>query len=228
MCANKKIIAGDNDLATTHPYIAAQWHPTKNGELTPQMISYGYEKNVWWQCRHGHEWKASPATRINAGSGCPVCSNYVVLAGFNDLETVYPDVAKQWHPTKNDSLTPKDVVFGSNKVVWWRCDLGHEWRARIVDRTRNANECPYCSNRKVMKGFNDLATTNPMIAAQWHPELNGKITPEMVTAGSSRRVWWICHEGHVWRTAVCNRAGKNKRTGCPICAGNTKFKSNIK
>jgi len=154
------------------------------------------------------------------GAGCPICANDVVQAGYNDLATLFPAVAAEWHPTKNGNLTPSQVVSGSHQTVWWRCALGHEWRAEIVDRTRGTNGCPYCGNKKVLAGFNDLASIEPEIAAEWHPTLNGALTPEMVTAGSNRKVWWICPEGHVWRTAISNRTNAKKRTGCPVCAGN--------
>lgn len=222
VCANRKIIPGENDLATTYPALAAQWHPSKNGMLTPEKISHGYDRKVWWVCSKGHEWRASPTTRVKMGAECPICSNYLALTGYNDLATTHPDIAGQWHPTKNGSLTPQEIVAGSNRSVWWQCSLGHEWCAKVVDRTRGTNGCPYCANQKVLKGFNDLATTHPKVAAQWHPTLNGKLTPEMVTAGSTRKAWWICSEGHVWRTAVYNRAGRNKQTGCPVCSGNVK------
>lgn len=224
VCANRKIIPGENDLATTHPALAAQWHPSKNGTLTPEKISHGYDRKVWWICSKGHEWRASPTTRVKMGAECPICSNYFALTGYNDLATTHPGIASQWHPTKNGSLTPQEIVAGSNRSVWWQCSLGHEWCAKVVDRTRGTNGCPYCANQKVLKGFNDLATTHPRIAAQWYPTLNGKLTPEMVTAGSTHKVWWICPEGHVWRTAVYNRAGRNKQTGCPVCAGNVRAK----
>ena len=88
------------------------------------------------------------------------------------------------------------------------------------------SECPYCSGQKVLPGFNDLATVAPEIAAQWHPVLNGTLTPQMVTAGSNRKVWWICSEGHIWRAAVANRALSGyKHTGCPVCAGRTSIKN---
>ena len=224
VCANRKILPGFNDLATTHPALAAEWHPTKNGDLTPQKISYGYDKKVWWRCTNGHEWQAAPKTRVRMGAGCPICANDVAQAGYNDLTTLFPAVAAEWHPTKNGNLTPSQVVSGSHQTVWWRCSLGHEWRAEIVDRTRGTNGCPYCGNKKVLAGFNDLASIEPEIAAEWHPTLNGALTPEMVTAGSSRKVWWICPDGHVWRTAISNRTNAKKRTGCPVCAGNVSQK----
>ena len=224
VCANRKILPGFNDFATTHPALAAEWHPTKNGDLTPQKISYGYDKKVWWLCANGHEWQAAPKTRVRMGAGCPICANDVAQAGYNDLATLFPTVAAEWHPTKNGNLTPSQVVSGSHQTVWWRCSLGHEWRAEIVDRTRGTNGCPYCGNKKVLAGFNDLASIEPEIAAEWHPTLNGALTPEMVTAGSNRKVWWLCPDGHVWRTAISNRTNAKKRTGCPVCAGNVSQK----
>ena len=224
VCANRVILSGVNDFATTHPALAAEWHPTKNNDLTPQKISYGYDKKVWWRCARGHAWQATPKTRVRLGTGCPICANDVAQSGFNDLATIFPAVAAEWHPTKNGNLTPAQVVSGSNRTVWWKCRLGHEWRAAIVDRTRGTNGCPYCANKKVLAGFNDLKTIEPKVAAEWHPTLNGALTPEMVTAGSNRKIWWICQEGHVWRTAICNRTNTKKRTGCPVCAGNVSQK----
>ena len=125
VCANRKILPGFNDLATTHPALAAEWHPTKNGDLTPQKISYGYDKKVWWRCTNGHEWQAAPKTRVRMGAGCPICANDVAQAGYNDLTTLFPAVAAEWHPTKNGNLTPSQVVSGSHQTVWWRCSLGH-------------------------------------------------------------------------------------------------------
>lgn len=225
VCANRIILPGFNDLATTHPVLAAEWNDERNGDLTPQRISYGYDKKVWWRCSLGHEWKATPISRIRMAAGCPICSGYAVQKGYNDLETLYPLIAAEWNYEKNDALTPDQVVAGSNRLVWWCCSLGHEWRAAIVDRTVGTNGCPYCSNRKVLAGFNDLATLEPEIAAQWHPTLNGELLPTQVTAGSSRRIWWFCSEGHVWRTSVANRTNAKKRTGCPVCAGNISKKN---
>ena len=85
-------------------------------------------------------------------------------------------------------------------------------------RTVNGSGCPYCAGRKALPGFNDLATLEPKVAAQWHPTLNGGLTPSMVTAGSHRKVWWACSAGHAWKAAVYARAGPQKN-GCPVCAG---------
>ena len=96
----------------------------------------------------------------------------------------------------------------------------HEWQAVIAARAVENSGCPYCTGRRVLAGFNDLAALHPEIAAQWDDTLNGTLTPEMVTPGSHKRVWWKCHEGHVWKTAIYSRTGKQK-CGCPVCAGKT-------
>ena len=123
----------------------------------------------------------------------------------------------QWHPDRNSGLTPGQVTAGSHKKVWWRCKMGHEWQAEVRSRYLGTG-CPYCAGKRVLAGFKDLATRYPQIAAQWHPDLNQGLTPDRVTAGSRREVWWRCPEGHVWKARIHSRTGKQK-CGCPVCAG---------
>ncbi len=218
VCANRTVLAGENDLTVTHPVLAAQWHPKKNGSLLASQVVAGSRRKVWWQCEKGHEWQATIASRALDGAGCPVCAGKQIVPGENDLASRFPLVAAQWHPEKNGPLTPEQVSPYSNRRVWWLCPLGHAWRTAVSARTMRGSGCPYCSGKKVLAGFNDLATLEPEIAAQWHPTLNGTLTPEMVTLGSNKRVWWQCSEGHVWQALVFSRAGSQK-CGCPVCAG---------
>ena len=131
----------------------------------------------------------------------------------------FPDVAAQWHPTKNGGLTPDQIVAGSNKKCWWQCPEGpdHEWEARVANRTSGYG-CPFCAGRRVSI-TNSIAALHPGIAAQWHPTKNGDLTPDQVVAGSSlTKYWWQCPEGpdHVWEANASNRrSGK----GCPFCHG---------
>ena len=218
-CSGRKVLKGFNDLATTNPTLAAQWHPTKNGSLTPDMVNRGSTKKVWWQCGQGHEWQSTINNR-SSGNGCPYCSKWKALKGVSDLSTVNPELAAEWHPSKNGSLTPDMVARNSRKKVWWRCRRGHEWQAKVSNRS-SGNGCPYCSGQKVLKGFNDLATVNPELAAEWHPTKNGELTPDMVTKGSNKKVWWKCKQGHEWQARI---AGRNKGTGCPVCRKSGKNK----
>ena len=217
VCAGKIPLAGNTDLAASHPTLAHQWHGGKNNGLTPEQFLPGSHRVVWWICEKGHEWQASIKSRV-AGSGCPVCADRVVRAGENDLASRYPGLAAQWDRERNGRLTPEDVLPGTKRRVWWICERGHRWQSSVASRTWGGSGCPYCAGRKVLPGFNDLASRFPALAVQWHPVLNGELTAEMVTPGSRRKVWWICPQGHVWRAAVYSRAGPG-RSGCPVCAG---------
>lgn len=227
ICSNKKVQIGINDLATTHPEIAAQWHKTKNGTLTPQSVVYGNYRKVWWQCEKGHEWQAPIMSRTSMGNGCPICAGKVVIPGINDLASQKPHIAAQWHPTKNGTLTPQSIAPYSNRHVWWICEKGHEYRATIACRTQSETDCPYCKNRKVLAGFNDLETLAPYLAAQWQKELNAPLTAQMVTPGSSKKVWWQCPEGHIWQAVIYSRTG-GKKCGCPVCSGKVKESRQIR
>lgn len=221
VCTNREVRPGENDLATAYPDLARQWHPVKNGALTAHAVTAGTHRKVWWICEKGHEWQAEVCSRATNGTDCPVCAGKVIVPGENDLQSLFPDIAKEWHPTRNGTTTPGTVSPYSNRKVWWNCEKGHDYQAVVAARTQSGCGCPYCAGRKVLCGFNDLATVNPNIAAQWYTPLNGNLTPQMVTAGSHKKVWWQCSEGHVWKAAVYSRTGKRK-SGCPVCAGKVK------
>lgn len=218
-CTNQRVLVSFNDLSTTNPELAAEWHPTKNDRLHPCDVTAGSNRVIWWKCSNGHEWKSRVADRMK-GKGCPYCKNRKLFSGFNDLQTKYPELAKEWHPYKNGDLTPDKVIAGSNRVVWWMCNRGHEFQASLSNRTKpNGTGCPYCANRAVWKGYNDLLTLRPDIAKEWHPIKNGTITPADVTIGSHTKYWWRCPFGHEYQAAPESRVSNHsKGTGCPICA----------
>lgn len=214
-CSNQVLVPGKNDLQTKYPDIAAQWHPTKNGNLKPYAIVYSSHRKVWWLCNTcGYEWKA-PVNKRTAGHKCPCCSNKVVVTGINDLQTVRPDIAKEWHPTKNENLRPNIVTYGSRKKVWWLCDAcGYEWQTYICKRAAGY-KCPRCVSRIVVPGINDLQTKFPELAAEWHPTKNGNLTASQILPGSSKKVWWLCPDcGHEWYAGV---GARKNGSGCPNC-----------
>ena len=226
VCSHRIILPGENDLATTHPSLVTQWHPAKNGTLTPKDVIAGSTRRVWWQCSKGHEWCAGIASRALVGSGCPVCAGKIIIPGENDMATMFPKIAKEWHPTRNEALTAQQVSPFSNRKAWWKCPLGHEYRDTITHRTYRNNGCPYCSGSRVLPGFNDLATLEPVIASQWHPTLNGGLKPEDVTLGSNKKVYWKCADGHVWCAAIYART-RARGSGCPVCMGTVKVKKAV-
>ena len=138
-------------LAETMPHLIEEWHPTKNGTLTPYDITAGRFKPVWWLCvKCGHDWEASPNNR-KKGIGCPCCSGRVPKKGHNDLETLYPDIAKEWDIEHNSPLKPNDVHPGSGKKAWWKCSkCGHLWQKEIRQMIKY-NKCPNCSKHSKNK-----------------------------------------------------------------------------
>lgn len=217
-----RLVIGLNDLATVNPDLAAEWNFEKNGSLSPTKVTSGSGKKVWW--KHGlpdgsiHEWQATIASR-NAGRRCPYCSNQRVLVGYNDLASINRDVASQWDYELNKDLKPTDIISGSNQKAWWRCSkCKGSWRTTVASRLSGSG-CPYCSNRMVLVGYNDLLTTHPAVAAEWNYERNGSLTPAQFTYGNDRRVWWRCSKcGHEWRTSIHNRTNGAFATGCPNCS----------
>lgn len=206
-----------NTLAARYPEIAAMWHPTLNGDLTAEDVTPGSGKKVWWLCPKGHEWDASVLNRSSKGSGCPYCINKKALAGYNDIATTHPEISAQWHIEINGSLTPTQFVSGSDTKVWWKCDLGHAWEAAIKKRTLRNDGCPYCSNRMILEGFNDLASLYPRLANEWNSDRNGGVSPQTIGAGNSTKFWWQCSKGHEWRISPCSRVKKG--ANCPVCSG---------
>lgn len=144
-CVGKIPVKGENDLATVNPMLTKEWHPHNNGDLKPTDVTANSNKKVWWQCLNGHEWQAMINSR-NHGNGCPFCAGRIAVKGVNDLATVNPTLAAEWHSYKNGDLKPTDVTVKSNKKVRWLCPRGHEWKAPVYSRTQGKG-CPFCSGR---------------------------------------------------------------------------------
>ena len=207
----------NKSLASEYPNIAKEWHPTKNGSLTPVDVAPFSNKKVWWMCYKGHEWSAAISARTGkAHSGCPVCSNRILLAGFNDLESQNPELSKEWNYEKNGSLTPDCITATSAKKVWWTCDKNHDFLAKVYDRNVKGHNCPYCCNQAFKPEYNSVAVMDPQLAEEWDFKKNAPLTPFDVIYGGDNRYWWKCQEKpHSFLASV-----KNRRSGssCPYCS----------
>lgn len=209
--AKRKDISSKECLIKTNPDIAENWHPTKNLKLTPDLFKRGSRFRVWWQCKTcEHVWE----TPIKQYNGCSYCKKYSKLTK-NNIERRYPELAKEWHYIKNTNLTPKEVLFSSNNKAWWICpECRHEWKAKISNRSVLGRGCPLCANTVVVEGVNDLGTTHPQLANEWHPTKNGDLTPKYITHGSGKKVLWLCPIGHEYPATILHRSSG---TNCPIC-----------
>lgn len=216
-CSSKRVLKGFNDLGTLYPQLVDEWHPTKNGAVTPYDITSKSGKKVWWKCSNGHEWEALVSNRTKNKSSCPYCKGKKPILGVNDLLSVSPQLALEWHPTKNGDLKPSDMMGSSKRRIWWKCSKGHEWKATLDSRSKG-HGCPYCSGRYATTGVNDLRTLRPDIAKYWHPTKNKHITPDSVTVASGIKYWWIGDCGHEWQTSVAHMCNKATLEICPVCS----------
>lgn len=201
------------------PEVADMWYDTGDASAHPGIVTPGSHKELWWQCSRGHIWQAAVHSVALGGCRCPYCAGKRAISGKTDLATTNPEIAAQWDPKKNGELTPEKIMPSSHEKIWWRCELGHSWQAAPFSRTKKGGAgCPYCTGKRVLAGFNDLAFKRPGIAEEWYQPLNGELKPSDVTPGSNKKVWWQCREGHVWQAAVYSRT-RRKGSGCPVCTG---------
>ncbi len=219
-----KLIKGVNDFETYcivngRTELLSEWDSEKNGSMAPSDYSKSSHEYVWWNCDKGHSYRQQINARVYQKQGCPYCSGRKVLSGFNDLESKYPDLAKEWDYEKNAPLLPSEITYGSKKRVWWKCSkCENSWPAEVNNRTNPNNHtgCPYCTNQKPTKGVNDLASQVPSVAAEWDFEKNAK-SPEEYTSRSSQSVFWVCPIcGHHYKMSIQNRTVQHQ--GCPKCA----------
>ena len=153
-----------NSLATLNPALAQEWNRMRNGNLNPHDVKPNSSRKVWWKCEKGHEWEMNINVRQAGIGNCPFCMGKRVCPE-NSLANLYPYVANQWHPAKNDDLTANDVTYKSSKKAWWQCELGHTWEAVIRSRTVKGAGCPVCSKLMAAPDYN-LKTEYPNVAKE--------------------------------------------------------------
>ena len=199
-CAGRKVWKGFNDLATTHPELAKEAF-----DWDPSTITAGSHQSMQWRCQAGHITRTVVKARAISGNQCRVCKNQEVLPGFNDLETLFPEIA-----LTIVNQIPSQIIPGSNKKFIWKCSLGHEFIQSVNQRV-NGQGCNICAGKKILQGFNDLATSHPDVAKEaygWNPAV--------VFGGTHTRKPFKCSEGHIYSATVKDRTVKG--SGCPMCS----------
>lgn len=220
-CTGRKVLQGFNDLATLYPHLKKQWVSSEHG-LKPWEVTKGSHELVLWECERGHKWNAEVKSRV-AGNDCPYCSGRLAITGENDLQTLHPELMKEWNWVKNQGIDPATVAKKSNKNYWWYCrTCGYEWEASPAHRTRNDREhkrgCPCCNHKVVVPGKNDAATYNPKVALEWNSALNdGKQLSDFLPRSNKKGVWTCRKYGFTWKAQIKSRVMDGK--GCPYCSG---------
>lgn len=281
-CSGRFAIKGVNDLQTQNPILASEWNYEKNGDLTPEKVTYSSNKKVWWKCKNGHEWIASISNR-HKKRGCPFCSKYrhvslpektiyYYLSKVFDIEEnkkidnqyeldlYIPSLnlgieydGRVWHKDVNRDIR-KDNLCQNRGIKLIRVrEFGlveYDTSAFVIKSTTFDSELNFmnlimrelisCINTiynldirldididrdyyailsqiEMYEDENSLAKQYPEVAKEWNYDKNGRLTPEMVSKGSGKRVWWICEKGHEWKTAINNRTNELNKNQCPYC-----------
>jgi hypothetical protein len=221
------LVRTSKEYLSGYPALVAQWDVVKNDTVLPQDMRSGSHRRIWWTCDKGpdHRWRTSPLMRTGLGTGCPFCSG-ARPSITNCLETLAPEVTREWHPAANRPLTPRDVTTGSGEVVTWKCPRGgHVWRATVNARAREGKGCPVCARKEVADNQarppagESLADLVPALVREWHPTKNGTLTPRDVFKNATRPVWWRCtvDPRHEWSRSPNGRLNRGRVNGCPRC-----------
>lgn len=222
----KYLVKIDNNLAEKRPDVLDKWDYEANGYLKPEMFSVGSNEVVKWKCPDcGHKWKCSINSMTREGRfGCAECAKSRsgktftkgVVKQRGSLAENMPELAKQWHPTKNGDLTPNDVTVGRFKPVWWLCDIcKYEWEASPANRKKGVG-CPHCAGRVAKPGLDDLVTVYPDIVKYWDYEANAELDPSTLLPGSGQKAVWKCFECNNSWTQLIRRRVKSPYY-CPKC-----------
>lgn len=226
-CSGYKCVPGTNDAFTLYPFLRERLSREANEDLELSQLHPGNRETlINWSCQNKHSWKRSVAEELRS-KGCGKCVGKELWQGHNDLLSQYPDLASQIAYDLNLDLdgfvqTPaQEVHQHSGLDSWWRCqDHGHTWRTKVEKRTREGTGCPFCSDRRVWPGFNDLWTKRPDLVSEIDFDKHSGLDPKELLWVSHDEINWICSEGHKWSAALHLRSSNSNRTptGCPNCA----------
>lgn len=203
-------------LADLFPSIANEWHPTKNGDLTPKDVTPGSNKKVWWKCsKCGNEWEAIIKTRTK-GYGCKRCSyekrTITTTKKRGNIFDFYPELLEQWDYEKNVGIDIKTIAPTSKKEYWWKCPKGHSYLSSPVVK-KGSQGCPVCSGKRT-DSSNSLASNDPELAKLWDYTKNAD-KPSEYTCNSGKEKWWVCPSCNASFYKRIQQMHKGKR--CPIC-----------
>ena len=225
-CTGKAVVQGENDLLSQAPEVA-KYFDKKTNKCTAADVFVKSNKKYWWSCDNGlnHKYQMMPNNKVNRNYGCPICSGQQLLKGFNDLQTKFPDIAKEWDYNLNENK-PSEYTYGSGHKVWWKCRKCDESYLSPINIHTRGHKCPYCSGNKILSGKNDLATLFPDIATEYSED--NELPASQISAHTHKKVKWICPHCNQKYIASPHHRTSSDKTGCPYCKRQSKGECKIK
>ncbi len=202
-------------LAVKRPELTKEW--SDNNDRSPDNVTLSSSYKAKWICpKCNREYISMVANRVRLHSNCPFCANKKVCKE-NSLAYCYPQISKEWNYEKNGDLLPENVIAGTDKKVWWKCEKGHEWQMRICSRTgKRHSGCPYCRQRyfTIKKTLEEM---NPELKQIWNYKRNEGKTTKDFSYSSNKKVWWKCEKGHEWQMSINKLQRIKNEVKCPYC-----------
>lgn len=213
-CSGRRRRPGElgNSLAVKFPELAAQWHPTLNGDLTPWDVAPYSATKRWWCTPElpARCWEATPASRV-ATPGDPF-SRGLRADTLNSLRATHPDIAIQFvEPVECSTDSPDTVTAGCNRMMRWRCSSNptHTWEARVYARASGRfTGCPTCAakrSREELACFEALAQHLPGLiygdrdgAAQLIADCWPRPVDALLPSAGSRKTLVLEYDGAFW------------------------------
>lgn len=144
-CSGELLLTDFNDLKTKYPKLAKEFDCDKN-KITPNKVSYKWTKSYHWNATCGHTFKQTINERIKNKYKCPYCTGKEILAGFNDIITLNPELSASWDYNLNTNIDITKIKPDTARIVWWICKDGHHFKESIKTRFYEGEKCPYCLN----------------------------------------------------------------------------------
>lgn len=226
-CSGYKSVPGLNDAFSLFPLLRSRLHPSLNKDLDLSNIHPGNRETLlFWTCKGNHTWERSFPEELKS-RGCGKCSGRDLWEGHNDLLSQHPELAAEIAYDLNDNLEgfvnipPEKLHKNSSLDSWWRCkEYGHTWRTKVEKRSREGTGCPFCSDRRVWPGFNDLWTKRPDLVSEIDFDKHIGLDPKNLLWVSHELMNWVCSENHRWPALlnVRSSSASRKPTGCPTCS----------
>lgn len=232
----KKKLEKGLSLYNCHP-VVAEWFDNAGNDVSSRDVYFNSQDKYLFKCpKCGVIYKKALNLVVNSyvkhnSNGCRVCAGYQVLEGFNDITARNKPSAEYWDEEKN-GIPSNRVLWSDQNSRWFRCPEGHSYQRTPFRMLNSYNKgidgkdlCPICKGTEVLKGYNDIASMNPLALRYWDYNKNGDNTPETVYYRSHVQYWFRCGEGHSFLKRPnefylqLNNVGMSAE-GCPVCSGN--------
>lgn len=213
-CNGNKVLTGYNDLAKTNPELLPQYSSLNERPAT--MVRKDWRATAYWECPDCHYvYEKELRTKTSDNSDCPICSKRIAVEGWNSLQDEYPNLPFIWSE-KNDKKPTEVTSQSSYKAVWVCPTCKHEFKAEVRRVVAGEIECPVCTGKVAIAGYNSFADEHPDIPFVWS-EKNDKKPTEVTSTSSYDAIWYCPTCKQEFRREVRRMAAGSDE--CPICTG---------